>query len=475
MEKKMSRHSIAVLNAFNIALAVSQLAHDDGFVQSLPNVKPLTKKSYIEKDDDSVVTYLKLYHPIKNISVYLETIPQLDGTYSMAAISGTDIDSAMRNFTLDQNIALDVDVPQSTEITEADAMHFARELWDKIGKTEITHTQKSCFGRFSTTPIPVYLAKAIKLATNAHSRQKRKGTDQPFITHLERAYDIASELTDDVDILAAVWLHDILEDTSTALATIRNEFPHRICHLVKLKTEDKTLEWEERKRRQIYELSELTTNHDVVIIAYADKTANLLEIKEAMDSPDYDDVWSFFKHGKDQQSWYYTEYLRIFEKFPDILSKDAVDKYRTLLESIFGKIDSPPPERYICIDSYRFSTLQTIFIENGKLHYFGSSRQIACHMLDNKLNLEKFETHVYHGKIEELYDRLQKKGYSDGDIIGDDDIDTILDIVDQGNPFVVNGVDYEKLVERIRKCVLDSRNDNLDLLELLKENKLLLE
>ena len=154
MEKKMSRYSITVLNAFNIALAVSQLAHDDGFVQSLPNVKPLTEKSYIEKDDDSVVTYLKLYHPITNISVYLETMPRLDGTYSMVAIRGTDINTAMRNVVFDQNITLDADVPQSTEITEADAMLFAQDMWEKVGKTEITHTQTSCFDGFSTTPIP---------------------------------------------------------------------------------------------------------------------------------------------------------------------------------------------------------------------------------------------------------------------------------------------------------------------------------
>lgn len=473
MEKKMSRHSIAVLNAFNIALAVSQLAHDDGFVQSLPNVKPLTEKSYIEKDDDSVVTYLKLYNPIANISVYLATMPQLDGTYSMAAISGADIDSAMRNVTLDQNIALDVDVPQSTEITEADAMHFARELWEKVGKTEITHTQKSCFGRFSTTPIPVYLAKAKQMAKYKHSHQKRKGTNQPFVTHLERAYDIASELTNDVDILAGVWLHDIVEDTSTSLTTIREKFSQRIYRFVKLETENKSLEWEERKQRQIDELSQLTTNRDVIIITYADKCANLMEIKEAIDSCKYDDVWSFFKRGKVQQAWYYTEFLHIFENYPDILLKDAVDKYRTLLESVFGKIERKTQERYICIDSYRFSTIRTLFIENGKLHYFQTSHQIASYMMDNKLNLENLETHAYHGKIEELYERLQKKGYYDGDILGDDDIDTILEMVEQGNPFVVNGVDYEKVVERIRKCVLDSGKDNLELLELLKENKLL--
>ena len=84
----------------------------------------------------------------------METTPRPDGTYSMVAIRGTDINTAMRNVVFDQNITLDADVPQSTEITEADAMLFAQDMWEKVGKTEITHTQTSCFDGFSTTPIP---------------------------------------------------------------------------------------------------------------------------------------------------------------------------------------------------------------------------------------------------------------------------------------------------------------------------------
>jgi guanosine-3',5'-bis(diphosphate) 3'-pyrophosphohydrolase len=54
-------------------------------------------------------------------------------------------------------------------------------------------------------------------ASQSHGDQKRKYTPEPYIVHPVRVMKILTEYTDDVCILSAAILHDVLEDTPVTL------------------------------------------------------------------------------------------------------------------------------------------------------------------------------------------------------------------------------------------------------------------
>lgn len=57
------------------------------------------------------------------------------------------------------------------------------------------------------------LAKIIEFGDNAHGEQRRKYCDDRYMVHPIRVMRICQKYTDDISILAAALLHDVLEDT----------------------------------------------------------------------------------------------------------------------------------------------------------------------------------------------------------------------------------------------------------------------
>jgi (p)ppGpp synthase/HD superfamily hydrolase len=78
-----------------------------------------------------------------------------------------------------------------------------------------------------------YVTLAESLATIAHRDQKRKKSGDPYIVHPRRvvAYLVAGGVTDE-DMLAAAWLHDVVEDTAFTLSDIGRAFSQRTTELV---------------------------------------------------------------------------------------------------------------------------------------------------------------------------------------------------------------------------------------------------
>ena len=54
--------------------------------------------------------------------------------------------------------------------------------------------------------------QALIVAAKAHSGQTRKGTNIPYITHPVAVALLASDYTDDEDVIIGALFHDILED-----------------------------------------------------------------------------------------------------------------------------------------------------------------------------------------------------------------------------------------------------------------------
>jgi len=75
----------------------------------------------------------------------------------------------------------------------------------------------------------------ICFATEAHQRidHRRKYSNQPYAVHLERVAKTVASVTDDEEMIAAAWLHDVVEDTPATLDDIERNFGSSIASLVR--------------------------------------------------------------------------------------------------------------------------------------------------------------------------------------------------------------------------------------------------
>lgn len=182
------------------------------------------------------------------------------------------------------------------------------------------------------------LEKSIAFALRAHEGQVRKKSGIPYILHPMEAATIASTLTDDREVLAAVMLHDTVEDTDTTLDEIRREFGERVAQLVKGETENEYPELtreESWKLRKEESLQRLRANNDasVKIMWISDKLSNarsLLRIYEERG----DEMWKLF-HQKDKsvQEWYYRS---VADALKELSDTPAYREYVVLINLIFG-------------------------------------------------------------------------------------------------------------------------------------------
>lgn len=179
--------------------------------------------------------------------------------------------------------------------------------------------------------------EAAIFAVKAHSGQKRKTGNIPYILHPMEVAAVIGTMTDDENVIAAGFLHDTVEDCSVNIETIRELFGDVVCRLVKSETEDKRSDlppgetWFIRKKESLEELR--YADEKVKILWLADKLSNMRSFSR-MYRDEGTDMWRHFNQ-KDpvKQEWYYRtvgEYLREFEHTP------AYREYMMLTDMIFG-------------------------------------------------------------------------------------------------------------------------------------------
>ncbi|WP_313953545.1 HD domain-containing protein, partial [Accumulibacter sp.] len=78
------------------------------------------------------------------------------------------------------------------------------------------------------------IQRAKNFATSAHQRigHRRKYSDQPYQVHLEAVARLVASVTDDAEMIAAAWLHDVVEDTPATLGDVEREFGPAVAALV---------------------------------------------------------------------------------------------------------------------------------------------------------------------------------------------------------------------------------------------------
>lgn len=173
--------------------------------------------------------------------------------------------------------------------------------------------------------------KAKLFAIKAHMGQVRKSEpDKPMIMHPIGVGKLLESLGYDDNVIAAGYLHDVVEDTLYTIEDIEKEFGNDIASLVMGASEpDKSLSWEERKKHTIEETKKLPLRNKLVICA--DKINNLEDLFLKFEKSGERDFQAF-KRGEEQQKWYYTstyeslisnedKNLPIFARLKDILDK----------------------------------------------------------------------------------------------------------------------------------------------------------
>jgi len=141
------------------------------------------------------------------------------------------------------------------------------------------------------------MGKIIEFADNAHSAQMRKYSNERYIVHPIRVMKICSAYTQDLSVLAAAVLHDVIEDTTYSGQDIFS-FLQTVMPLhdqamtlqlvneltdVYVKKEFPTLNRSERKKRELERLRKISS--EAQTIKYADIIDNSREISGA--DPDF--------------------------------------------------------------------------------------------------------------------------------------------------------------------------------------------
>lgn len=281
--------------------------------------------------------------------------------------------------------------------------------------------------------------KAKMFAIQAHMGQVRKSEpDKPMIMHPIGVGQLLESFGYDDNVVAAGYLHDVVEDTKYTIEDIEKKFGKDIANLVMGASEpDKSLSWEDRKRHTIEETKKLPLRNKLVICA--DKINNLEDLFLKFEKSGNRD-FSAFKRGEDSQRWYYTSIyeslilgedkdLPIFLKLKDILDKVFYKKENLFLrdtifvdnQDYYAKLRKLHAQK---IELQRLKSLVTLpkpFV----IEFTGTPRTGKTTIINNLYDffkkggfevslIEEFTTSKYYK--EELRSKFDSMSYSDRDL-----------------------------------------------------------
>jgi guanosine-3',5'-bis(diphosphate) 3'-pyrophosphohydrolase len=117
-------------------------------------------------------------------------------------------------------------------------------------------------------------SSALRFARRVHLGQYRKQTGEQFVEHPIAVARLLSESGYDVPLIAAAYLHDVVEKTDVELDEIRERFGPGVAELIDCLTEDPEIAgYAERKRALRKGI--LESGGDPVVIYAADRVANM--------------------------------------------------------------------------------------------------------------------------------------------------------------------------------------------------------
>jgi (p)ppGpp synthase/HD superfamily hydrolase len=147
------------------------------------------------------------------------------------------------------------------------------------------------------------IKKAMTYAQQAHMAQTYDG--YPYFKHLEDVYKVLIEYgfkeDEDLPVLQAAWLHDILEDTARSWSDLKKNFSEEVAEIVYCVTDELARTRKEKKEKT---LSKIRSNIKSVVVKVADRIANVRHSK-------LNDSSKFAMYQKEQEE--FQQSLRIYK------------------------------------------------------------------------------------------------------------------------------------------------------------------
>ena len=128
----------------------------------------------------------------------------------------------------------------------------------------------------------VYNAALFASAAHAAVGQVRKYTGEAYIVHPQEVAKLVCTVTNDESMIAAAWLHDVVEDTEIGLGMIRVTFGGRVAILVDELTDRSVPEDGNRAIRKAIDRCRLAhVSNDAKTIKLGDLISNTRDITSA--------------------------------------------------------------------------------------------------------------------------------------------------------------------------------------------------
>jgi (p)ppGpp synthase/HD superfamily hydrolase len=129
------------------------------------------------------------------------------------------------------------------------------------------------------------LLEALDFAAERHSAQRRKGPDAaPYVNHLIEVARLVASVgqVEEVEVLMAAVLHDVLEDTPTSADEVEQRFGADVRRLVEALSDDKRLPRRRRRAITLEHLPEMDPRAKLVKLA--DLSSNIKQLPDSWTS-----------------------------------------------------------------------------------------------------------------------------------------------------------------------------------------------
>lgn len=177
---------------------------------------------------------------------------------------------------------------------------------------------------------PPLVKLAFDWAAVWHQGQKRKypNADVPYMSHVAGVAAILSRHGFAEEVVAAGALHDVLEDCGVTHAELAAKFGVRVADLVRhVSEEDKSLSWEERKKRYLEHFAKKPWEAQAITLA--DKIDNFQSI--VVCARTFGDPWPMFKRGKAAQV---ERFRALYDVARTLPPHPLVDEYARALSDV---------------------------------------------------------------------------------------------------------------------------------------------
>jgi len=173
--------------------------------------------------------------------------------------------------------------------------------------------------------------RARDFAYAAHNaiEHRRKYTGEPYTTHLQRVAQLVESVDGDESMIAAAYLHDTVEDTSTTIEDIRSAFGDDVAYLVSYLTDISKPDDGNRKLRK-----KMDREH----IAKGDARVHTIKLADLLDNG-----WSITSHDPRFAKVFMAEKRELLEVLGDG-NPHLFHRARVMVESYMAALGTPSIE-----------------------------------------------------------------------------------------------------------------------------------